>query len=177
MPGAVWAVGRLPPDLSRSPGHAPVSTPLESLTTLHRRFASARLPGPHLTRSQPRLSRIAHHDQHLTVAAYGGLESPPAGRFRRTYLHHLHSIESETVYINSSFIIRGTRPAGMAHVDVRWFRSNPTGLWDFCGCCPCDCIDLRHGPRRGRRRSGGCSQLIPGSSAVTTRRQPGWSAR
>jgi hypothetical protein len=28
MPDAVWAVGRLPPDLSRGPGYAPVSTSL-----------------------------------------------------------------------------------------------------------------------------------------------------
>src|SRR5450755_2555048 len=28
MPGAAWAVGRLPPDLSRDPDHAPVLTPL-----------------------------------------------------------------------------------------------------------------------------------------------------
>jgi hypothetical protein len=55
MPGAVWAVGRLPPDLSRGPGPAPVSTPLEKFTTLHRRFALARLPDPYLTRSSPRL--------------------------------------------------------------------------------------------------------------------------
>ena len=55
MPDAIWAVGRLPPDLSRSPGLAPVSTPLKSVTTRHQRFARARLPDPHLTRSLPRL--------------------------------------------------------------------------------------------------------------------------
>ena len=55
MPDAIWAVGRLPPDLSRSPGLAPVSTPLEFVTTRHQRFALARLPDPHLTRSLPRL--------------------------------------------------------------------------------------------------------------------------
>jgi hypothetical protein len=55
MPDAIWAVSRLPPDLSRSPGHAPVSTPLRFVTTRHQRFASARLPDPHLTRSLPRL--------------------------------------------------------------------------------------------------------------------------
>jgi hypothetical protein len=55
MPDAIWAVSRLPPDLSRSPGHAPVSTPLRFITTRQQRFASARLPDPHLTRSSPRL--------------------------------------------------------------------------------------------------------------------------
>ena len=55
MPDAIWAVSRLPPDLSRSPGHAPVSTPLRFITTRQQRFAFARLPDPHLTRSPPRL--------------------------------------------------------------------------------------------------------------------------
>jgi len=48
MPDAVWAVSRLPPDLSRDPGLAPVSTPLKSVTTRHQRFAHAHLPDPHL---------------------------------------------------------------------------------------------------------------------------------
>jgi hypothetical protein len=87
MPDAVRAVGRLPPDLSRDPALAPVSTPLRFLTTRHQRFALARLPDPHLTRSSPRLFRSAHHERHLTDAACGGLEPPPAGRPRRTYLH------------------------------------------------------------------------------------------
>lgn len=39
----------------------------------------------------PRLFRSAHHDRHFTDAACGGLKPPPAGRFRRTYLHLLHS--------------------------------------------------------------------------------------
>src|SRR5664279_4361955 len=34
----------------------------------------------------------------LTGAACGGLEPPPAGRFRRTYLHHLHSSDSEDLH-------------------------------------------------------------------------------
>ena len=55
MPDAIWAVSRLPPDLSRSPGHAPVSTPLRFVTTPQQRFAHARLPDPHLTRSSLRL--------------------------------------------------------------------------------------------------------------------------
>lgn len=94
MPDAIRAVSRLPPDLSRSPGLAPVSTPLEFITTRHQRFAHARLPDPHLTRSSPRLFRSAHHERHLTDAACGGLRSPPAGRPRRTYLHLLHSTAS-----------------------------------------------------------------------------------
>ena len=65
MPDAIWAVSRLPPGLSRSPGPAPVSTPLRKLTTRQQRFAFARLPDPHLTRSSPRLFRSAHHERHL----------------------------------------------------------------------------------------------------------------
>ena len=55
MPDATRAVSRLPPDLSRGPGLAPISTPLEFITTRHQRFALARLPDPYLTRSLPRL--------------------------------------------------------------------------------------------------------------------------
>lgn len=44
-----------PPDSSQSPGLALVSTPLKFVTTRHQRFALARLPDPHLTRSSPRL--------------------------------------------------------------------------------------------------------------------------
>ncbi len=111
MPDAVWAVGRLPPDLSRSPGLAPVLTPLEFVTTRLQRFAHARLPDPYLTRSSSRLFRSAHHERHLTDAACGGLEPPPAGRPRRTYLHLLHSTASSGFYIDASFSVRGTRTA------------------------------------------------------------------
>jgi hypothetical protein len=62
MPDAIRAVNRLPPDLSRGPGHAPVSTPLKFVTTRHQRFALARLPDPHLTRSRRAFPRSAHHD-------------------------------------------------------------------------------------------------------------------
>lgn len=99
MPDAVWAVSRLLPDLSRDPGLAPVSTPLKFVTTRHQRFAHARLPDPHLTRSTSRLFRSAHHDRHLTGAACGGLEPPPAGRPRRTYLHLLHSTAQDQPYM------------------------------------------------------------------------------
>lgn len=109
MPGAIWAVNRLPPDSSRSPGHAPVSTPLKFVTTRHQRFAHARLPDPHLTRSCRAFSRSAHHVRHLTDAACGGLRSPPAGRPRRTYLHLLHSTASSGSYIKppSTFVAHG----------------------------------------------------------------------
>ena len=106
MPDAIWAVSRLLPDLSRSPGHAPVSTPLRFITTRQQRFASARLPDPHLTRSPSRLFRSAHHERPLTDAACGGLEPPPAGRPRRTYLHLPHSTASSCSYIEppSAFV-------------------------------------------------------------------------
>jgi hypothetical protein len=111
MPDAIWAVNRLPPDLSRSPGLAPVSTPLEFVTTRHQRFAHARLPDPHLTRSRHAFSRSAHHERHLTDAACGGLEPPPAGRPRRTYLHLSHSTASDGSYMaaSSAFVAHDQR--------------------------------------------------------------------
>jgi hypothetical protein len=111
MPDAIWAVSRLPPDLSRSPGLAPVSTPLKFVTTPHQRFAHARLPDPHLTGSCRAFSRSAHHERHLTDAACGGLGSPPAERPRRTYLHLLHSTASSGFDINASSSVRDTQPA------------------------------------------------------------------
>lgn len=132
MPDAIWAVSRLPPDLSRSPGPAPVSTPLRKLTTRQQRFASARLPDPHLTRSSPRLFRSAHHERHLTDAARGGLRPPPAGRPRRTCLHLLHSTASGGFYIEPSFSVRGTRP-GVLRLQVIFFVS-VLSPWLLRGC-------------------------------------------
>jgi hypothetical protein len=111
MPDAIWAVSRLPPDLSRSPDLAPVSTPLKFLTTRHQRFAPARLPDPHLDAITVAPFRSAHHDRHLTDAACGGLGSPPAGRPRRTYLHLLHSTASSDSYIKppSTFVAHDLR--------------------------------------------------------------------
>ena len=40
----------------------------------------------------PRLFRIRSPPRLFTDAACGGLKPPPAGRLRRTFLHHLHSI-------------------------------------------------------------------------------------
>jgi hypothetical protein len=113
MPDAIWAVSRLPPDLSRDPGLAPVSTPLRFLTTRHQRFALARLPDPHLTRSSPRLFRNAHHERHLTDAACGGLKPPPAGRPRRTYLHLPYStaVNEALHHFGLPSSVRDTRPA------------------------------------------------------------------
>jgi hypothetical protein len=106
MPDAIWAVSRLPPDLSRSPGHAPVSTPLRFITTRQQRFALARLPDPHLDAIIAAPFRSAHHERHLTDAACGGLRPPPAGRPRRTYLHLLHNTASSGSYIKppSAFV-------------------------------------------------------------------------
>lgn len=148
MPDAIWAVSRLPPDLSRSPGPAPVSTPLRKLTTRQQRFAFARLPDPHLTRSSPRLFRSAHHERHLTDAACGGLRPPPAGRPRRTYLHLLHSTASSGSYIEPSFSVRGTRPG----VFTLSCASGPAaaGRWLLDGCSFARIVHT--GRRRGRAR-------------------------
>jgi hypothetical protein len=49
MPDTAWPVSGHPPDLSRNTPHAPVSMSPVSVTTLHQRFACARLPDPYLT--------------------------------------------------------------------------------------------------------------------------------
>src|SRR5512133_356265 len=82
MPDTAWPVGGHPPGSSRSRNDTPVSASSEYVSTCRQRFAFARLPDPCLTHRM-RLFRDAHHEQHLTAAAHGGLKPPPAGRLRR----------------------------------------------------------------------------------------------
>jgi hypothetical protein len=49
MPDTAWPVSGHPPDSSRNTPHAPVSMSPVFVTTLHQRFACARLPDPYLT--------------------------------------------------------------------------------------------------------------------------------
>ena len=79
--------------LSRDHPQIPVSMPslfrFDASAVVHTCSSSHRTPAPltarrHPQRSPPRL---------LTDAACGGLESPPARRPRRTYLHHWHSTD------------------------------------------------------------------------------------
>ena len=79
--------------LSQDHPQIPVSMPslfrFDASAVVHTCSSSHRTPAPltarrHPQRSPPRL---------LTDAACGGLESPPARRPRRTYLHHWHSTD------------------------------------------------------------------------------------
>jgi len=93
MPDAAWAVSVHPPSLSREKGQPPVLTSSNPLSTLHRRFAYARLsqsclPEPRSgfpQRSPPWL---------LTTAACGGLRPAPDCRPRRAILHLSYSYAS-----------------------------------------------------------------------------------
>ena len=49
MPDTAWPISGLPPDSSRNLFHAPVLMSSVQVSTRPRRFACARLPGPHLT--------------------------------------------------------------------------------------------------------------------------------
>src|SRR4051794_16931583 len=71
MPDTTWPIDGHPPGSSRDRKYAPVSMSSVFLSTRQQRFASARLPGPHLT-PHGRLFHIAHHDglqptQHVVV--------------------------------------------------------------------------------------------------------------
>ena len=66
MPDAARAGSRLPPSWSRRTGQPPVSTSSNLLSTLHRRFACARLSGPYLPKSCPGFSAT------LTTVALNG---------------------------------------------------------------------------------------------------------
>ena len=79
--------------LSQDHPQVPVSMPslfrFDASAVVHTCSSSHRTPAPLTARHQPQRSprRL------LTDAACGGLESPPARRPRRTYLHHWHSTD------------------------------------------------------------------------------------
>lgn len=60
----------------------------QSISTLHRGFAFARLPDPYLTGSESCLFPQRSAPRLFTDAPCGGLQPPPVRRLRRTYLHH-----------------------------------------------------------------------------------------
>src|SRR4051794_1602296 len=96
---------RLIPGQQLDPGFDVVAT----LSTLHQWFTHVRLLGSHLTHPV-RLFRHAHHHGSFTAAADGGLQPPPAGRLRRTYLHHQCSTATigAIFYLATSSRVRGT---------------------------------------------------------------------
>jgi len=74
---------RHPPSWSRRKGHPPVLTSPNPLSTLHRRFACARLSRPCHLGMPPKLGCNAHHHCFLVAAACSGLGSAPDCRTRR----------------------------------------------------------------------------------------------
>ena len=79
--------------LSQDHPQIPVSMPslfrFDASAVVHTCSSSHRTPAPLTARRQPQRSP----PRLLTDAACGGLESPPARRPRRTYLHHWHSTD------------------------------------------------------------------------------------
>ena len=78
MPDTAWPISGHPPGSSRDRWYAPVLMSTVFVTTRQQRFASARLPGPHLT---PRPAPFPHRSPRRSSAnaACGGLEPPPQG--------------------------------------------------------------------------------------------------
>ena len=95
MPDTTWPIGAHPPGSSRDSRYIPVPMSPVFVSTRHQRFASARLPDPHLTH-QVRLSPHRSPRQSSANAAVGGLKPPPAGRLRRAYLHLPRSTASRS---------------------------------------------------------------------------------
>src|SRR5438128_8461243 len=93
MPDAAWAVSGHPPSLSRKMGQPPVLTLSNPLSTLHRRFACARLSQPCLPKScsdfSATFTTVAFDD-----SSCGGLRSTPDCRPRRAFLHLSYSCAS-----------------------------------------------------------------------------------
>jgi hypothetical protein len=122
MPDTTWPIGGHPPGSSRDSRYIPVPMSPVFVSTRHQRFASARLPDPHLTH-QVRLSPHRSPRQSSANAAVGGLKPPPAGRLRRAYLHLPRSTASRSsTYIKllSAFVTH-TCPNSSAP-STRWPR-------------------------------------------------------
>jgi hypothetical protein len=90
MPVTTRAVDRLPSRLSRANDWSSVSVDVHTLSTRHQRFTCVRLHSAHLT-GWSRLFRLAHHPDHWTGAASGGLSPGPATRARGASPHLLRS--------------------------------------------------------------------------------------
>ena len=90
MPDAAWAVSVHPPSLSREKGQPPVLTSSNPLSTLHRRFAYARLSQSCLPESRSGFPQRSP-PWLLTTAACGGLRPAPDCRPRRAHLHLSYS--------------------------------------------------------------------------------------
>ena len=82
MPDAAWAVSVHPPSLSREKGQPPVLTSSNPLSTLHQRFAYARLSQSCLPESRSGFPQRSP-PWLLTTAACGGLRPAPDCRPRR----------------------------------------------------------------------------------------------
>src|SRR6266516_3881809 len=107
MPGTAWPVGGFPPGSSWDRTTAPVLMPSRQLSTRQQRFARARLPGPHLTRSRapfPRRSPPSVFSRAQLEVVWG---LPPQGDPRGpAILHLLRSTASSKV----SYPIRPSLP-------------------------------------------------------------------
>jgi len=93
MPDAAWAVSVHPPSLSREKGQPPVLTSSNRFSTLHRRFAYARLSQSCLPKSRSGFPQRSP-PWLLITAACGGLRSTPDCRSRRAVLHLSYSYAS-----------------------------------------------------------------------------------
>ena len=95
--------------LSRDHPQIPVSMPslfrFDASAPVHTCSSSHRTPAPLTARRQPQRSP----PRLLTDAACGGLESPPARRPRRTYLHHWHSTDRADDLLHHHHFLQDTR--------------------------------------------------------------------
>jgi hypothetical protein len=110
MPDAAWAVSVHPPSLSREKGQPPVLTSSNPLSTLHQRFAYARLSQSCLPESRSGFPQRSP-PWLLTTAACGGLRPAPDCRPRRV-------IPSSLVQLRIAVwtgVTRDTRPITVIH--------------------------------------------------------------
>ena len=117
--------------LSQDHPQIPVSMPslfrFDASAVVHTCSSSHRTPAPLTARRQPQRSP----PRLLTDAACGGLESPPARRPRRTYLHHWHSTDRA-----DDLLHRHHFPSGHTWVPTirSWALTGPSRKCGIEGC-------------------------------------------
>jgi hypothetical protein len=82
-PDTTWPINGHPPGSSRGYAPIPVLMPSDYFSTLHQRFALARLSDPRLTTLTPPFPRSLPTTVFSQMQYRGGLTPPPAGRRRR----------------------------------------------------------------------------------------------
>ena len=120
MPDTTWPISGHPPDSSRNTPHAPVSMSPVFVTTLHQRFACARLPDPYLTHTYAFSSSLT-----TTVFNQRSMRRFDASPRRATPKGHNLHLSRSTTSRNSAYTIKLLSMFG-THVGLEYWMVGVT---------------------------------------------------